>query len=168
MLTHCVSITASQASCTRSSAFRSSLCRAGNDAPVDRRCRGNLTGIIRNHGHDRGDKQERDEDSAGDSKERMCSHGTGQERSIPCRGPLNLTIARSMPSRSVFARGSGGASSVCAIFSCSHFHLMLQPMLGFWSAMMSAPASRRSRAARRSEPVTGRPLPGVESSRRPR
>jgi len=40
------------------------------------------------------------------------------------------------------------------------FHLMLQPTLGFWSGLTGRPARTASRAARRSRPVTGLPLPG--------
>ena len=48
------------------------------------------------------------------------------------------------------------------------FHLMLQPMLGFWLRSTGLPASTASMAARRSRPVTGLLLPGRLSSSCPR
>lgn len=47
-------------------------------------------------------------------------------------------------------------------------HLMLQPMLGFWSELKDFPARTVSMAARRSLPVTGTSLPGRLSSSCPR
>ena len=51
--------------------------------------------------------------------------------------------------------------------SGDYFHLMLHPMLGCCGAGAGAPASRLSRAWRRSEPSLGTLLPGVLPSRRP-
>ena len=47
-------------------------------------------------------------------------------------------------------------------------HLMLQPRLGCWREAAGLPARTASRAARRSAPVTGRPLFGRLSSSCPR
>ena len=48
------------------------------------------------------------------------------------------------------------------------FHLMLQPMLGCCPVTGSSPVSSASSALRRSAPVTGLPLLGLESSSCPR
>lgn len=47
------------------------------------------------------------------------------------------------------------------------FHLMLQPMLGFWSGFGISPAKTASSAWRRSAPFTGLSVPGLLSSSRP-
>ena len=48
------------------------------------------------------------------------------------------------------------------------FHLIPHPALGYCSSATGAPASTALRAARKSLPVSGMPLPGREPSRRPR
>ena len=61
-----------------------------------------------------------------------------------------------------------GSSGVWSGGGLQDRHLMEQPMLGRCGSGTGSPASTREIAAPRSAPVTGLPLPGVDSSNAPR